>query len=188
MAKGLLIVYTGASGVGKGTIMKQLLAQNSNFRLSVSVTTRAPRPGETDGVEYSFVSKETFLDLIQQDGLMEYTQYCDNFYGTPKKQLFDMLENGYDVFLEIEVEGFLQIKEKYPDCVTIFILPPSIDVLRHRLTKRGTEPIDVIEQRLAQAQRELTFAEKFDYQVVNDDYVRAANEIINIVKIIKKDK
>lgn len=185
MAKGLLIVYTGASGVGKGTIMKQLLASDSNFRLSVSATTRAPRPGETDGVEYSFVSVDTFKQMIKEDGFLEYAQYCDNYYGTPKKPVYDMLEQGIDVFLEIEVEGFLQVKKQYPDCVTIFVLPPSIEELRHRLESRGTEQQQVIEQRLIEAQRELTYADKFDYQVINDDVLRAKNEIIDIINNIK---
>lgn len=186
MAKGLLIVYAGASGVGKGTIMKQLLKSNDNFRLSVSATTRAPRPGETNGVEYHFVSKEEFEELISSDGLLEYASYCDNYYGTPKKAVYDMLDNGIDVFLEIEIKGFLQIKEKYPDCVTIFLLPPSMEELENRLKGRGTEPPEVIEKRLSTAKEELKFAQQFDYTVINDDVDRATKEILDIISNIKK--
>lgn len=188
MAKGLLIVYAGASGVGKGTIMKELLKSNSNFKLSVSATTRSPRPGETNGVEYHFVTKSQFEELIANDGLLEYASYCDNFYGTPKKAVFDMLDNGIDVFLEIEIKGFLQIKEKYPECVTIFLLPPSVEELERRLTGRGTESADVIKKRLETAKGELTYASEFDYNVINDDVDRAKNEIINIISNIKKER
>ncbi|MBQ2971823.1 MAG: guanylate kinase [Ruminococcus sp.] len=188
MTKGLLIVYAGASGVGKGTIMKELLKSDSNFRLSVSATTRLPRPGETDGVEYHFVTKADFEELIANDGLFEYASYCDNYYGTPKKAVFDMLESGIDVFLEIEIKGFLQIKEKYPDCVTIFLLPPSMEELEKRLTGRGTEAPEVIRKRLDTAQKELTYAEQFDYTVINDDVERAKNEILTIISNIKKER
>ena len=188
MAKGLLIVYAGASGVGKGTIMKELLKSDDNFRLSVSATTRAPRPGETNGVEYHFVTKEDFESLIADDGLLEYATYCDNFYGTPKKAVFDMIDKGIDVFLEIEIKGFLQIKEKYPECVTIFLLPPSLEELEKRLTGRGTETEEVIRKRLDTAKSELTYADKFDYNVINDDVDRAKNEIIDIISNIKKER
>lgn len=188
MGKGLLIVYAGASGVGKGTIMKELLKSNDNFRLSVSATTRSPRDGERNGIEYHFVSKDDFEKLINEDGLLEYASYCDNYYGTPKKAVFDMLEQGIDVFLEIEIKGFLQIKEKYPDCVTIFLLPPSMDELRRRLVGRGTETIDVINKRLDTAKEEITYADRFDYTVVNDNVDRAKNEILDIISNIKNSK
>lgn len=188
MDKGLLIVYAGASGVGKGTIMKQLLSADDNFRLSVSATTRLPRPGETNGVEYHFVSKEDFEQMIENDGLFEYAIYCDNYYGTPKKAVFDMIENGIDVFLEIEIKGFLQIKEKYPECVTIFVLPPSLEELERRLVGRGTETRDVIDKRLAAARKELTYADRFDFTVINDDVEKAKNEILNIIYNIKKER
>lgn len=188
MDKGLLIVYAGASGVGKGTIMKELLKSNDNLKLSVSATTRTPRPGETNGVEYHFVTKDEFEELIKNDGLLEYASYCDNYYGTPKKAVFDMLDKGIDVFLEIEIKGFLQIKEKYPDCVTIFLLPPSMEELEKRLKGRGTESLDVIEKRLNTAKEELTYSEQFDYKVVNDDVDRAKEEILNIISDIKKER
>ncbi len=188
MAKGLLIVYAGASGVGKGTIMKQLLNSNTNFRLSVSATTRSPRPGEIDGVHYSFVTKDDFNKLINNDGLLEYANYCGNFYGTPKKAVYDMLDAGIDVFLEIEIKGFLQIKEKYPECVSIFLLPPSIEELERRLIGRGTEEPDVIKKRLETAKEELTFADQFDYTVINDDVDRATNEVLSIISNIKNER
>ena len=188
MSKGLLIVYAGASGVGKGTIMKQLLNSDENFRLSVSATTRAPRPGETNGVEYHFVTKEDFETMIKNDGLFEYATYCDNYYGTPKQAVFDMLDKGIDVFLEIEIKGFLQIKEKYPQCVTIFLLPPSIEELERRLVGRGTESREVIDKRLAAAKEEITYSDQFDYTVINDDVDRAKEEILNIIYNIKKER
>ncbi len=188
MDKGLLIVYAGASGVGKGTIMKQLLCSDDNFRLSVSATTRSPRVGETNGVEYHFVTKDEFEKMIEDDGLFEYATYCDNYYGTPKKAVFDMLNDGIDVFLEIEIKGFLQIKEKYPDCVTIFLLPPSLEELEKRLVGRGTESREVINKRLATAREELSFADQFDYTVINDDVDRAKNEILDIIYNIKKER
>lgn len=188
MSKGLLIVYAGASGVGKGTIMKQLLSSDENFRLSVSATTRAPRPGETNGVEYHFVTKEDFETMIKNDGLFEYATYCDNYYGTPKQAVFDMLDKGIDVFLEIEIKGFLQIKEKYPQCVTIFLLPPSIEELERRLVGRGTESREIIDKRLAAAKEEITYSDQFDYTVINDDVDRAKEEILNIIYNIKKER
>ncbi len=188
MDKGLLIVYAGASGVGKGTIMKQLLSADDNFRLSVSATTRLPRPGETNGVEYHFVSKEDFEQMIENDGLFEYATYCDNYYGTPKKAVFDMINSGIDVFLEIEIKGFLQIKEKYPECVTIFVLPPSLEELEKRLVGRGTETREVIDKRLAAAKEELSYADQFDYTVINDDVDKAKSEILNIIYNIKKER
>lgn len=182
--KGTLFVYTGASGVGKGTIMKKLLDSDKNIRLSVSATTRAPREGEINGVHYYFVSNEEFDKMIEEDGFLEYAQYCSNRYGTPKKPVFDMLNEGINVFLEIETKGFLQVKEKYPECVTIFLMPPSIEELERRLRGRGTETDEVIEKRLEQAKVEMTYKDQFDYQVLNDNLDRAANEILSIVENI----
>ena len=124
--RGILVLYTGSSGVGKGTIMAELLKRDPSIRLSVSNTTRDPREGEIDGVHYNFVTKEQFEELIDSNGYLEYAKYCDNYYGTPKKQVEDLLDEGYNVFLEIEVQGGLQILEKYPDVLSIFILPPSM--------------------------------------------------------------
>lgn len=187
MAKGQLIVYTGASGVGKGTIMEQLLADNDNLRLSVSATTRAPRPGEVDGVNYHYVTREEFDRMIENDLLLEYAQYCDNMYGTPKASVLDLIEKGFDVMLEIEVKGYEQVKKLFPECVTIFVLPPSIEELERRLRKRGTETDDVIAQRLSRAVEEMEYAPAFDYQVINDDVERAKTEILNIIANIKNE-
>lgn len=183
--KGLLIVYTGASGVGKGTIMKKLLAENPNYRLSVSATTRAPREGEQNGREYYFVTRERFDEMIAEDGFLEHAEYVGNKYGTPKEPVFRMLDEGLDVFLEIEVKGFLQIKKACPDCVSIFIAPPSFEELRLRLEGRGTESPEVIEARLRTAEQELSYQSMFDHVVVNDDADRAAGEIMSIISDIK---
>lgn len=179
--KGLLIVYTGASGVGKGTIMKKLLERNAHLRLSVSATTRAPREGEQDGREYYFVSRERFDQLIAEDGFLEYAEYVGNKYGTPKEPVFRMLDEGLDVILEIEVKGFLQVKEACPGCVTIFIAPPSFEELQARLRGRGTETEEVIAARLKTAEEELKSHHLFDYVVVNDDADRAADEVLSII-------
>ena len=181
MNKGLLIVYTGASGVGKGTIMKKLLERNPNLRLSVSATTRAPREGEEHGREYFFVSHDEFDRLIDEDGLLEHAEYVGNKYGTPKEAVFRMLDEGLDVILEIEVKGFLQIKKACPDCVTIFIAPPSFEELQARLRGRGTETEEVIAARLKTAEEELQSQSLFDYVVVNDDADRAADEVLSII-------
>lgn len=180
--KGLLVVYTGCSGVGKGTIMKKLLQKESNFRLSVSATTRSPRPGETHGKEYFFVSREEFKEMIDNNKFLEYAQYADNFYGTPKDAVEEMLNHGYNVFLEIEVQGGLQILKKCPDCLSIFIVPPSMEELEHRLRGRGTEPNDVIEKRMEAAKTEMTFTNHYDYVVMNDNVDIAVDEIISLVK------
>ena len=188
MNKGLLVVYAGASGVGKGTIMKKLLAANPNIRLSVSATTRQPREGEVNGREYYFVTREEFERMIAENGFLEYAEYVGNCYGTPKQPVFDMLDQGIDVFLEIEIKGFLQIKESCPDCVSIFIIPPSYEELRARLTGRGTESEEVIAARLKTAEEELSYQDRFDYVVINDDADRAANEVLSIITDIKSKK
>ena len=188
MNKGLLIVYTGASGVGKGTIMKELLAKNPNLRLSVSATTRAPREGEADGREYYFVSHKQFDELIAEDGFLEHAEYVGNKYGTPKEPVFRMLSEGLDVILEIEVKGFLQVKKAYPDCVSVFIAPPSFEELQARLRGRGTESEEVIAERLKTAEQELQSKSLFDYVVINDDVERAANEVLSIIQDRKNIK
>ncbi len=179
--RGILVLYTGSSGVGKGTIMKELLKKDSSIKLSVSNTTRAPRPGEVDGVDYNFVTKQDFEKLIETDGYLEYAQYCDNYYGTPKKQVEDMLNQGYNVFLEIEVQGGLQIMEKFPNVLSIFILPPSMEQLEERLRNRGTEKEETIQKRLSAATEEITFKNRYKYNVINDSVERAADEILEIL-------
>lgn len=185
--RGMLVLYTGSSGVGKGTIMQELLKRDKNIRLSVSNTTRPPREGEIDGVHYNFVTKEQFESLIKNDGYLEYAEYCGNYYGTPKQQVEDLLNQGYDVFLEIEVCGGLQIMEKYPDVLSIFVLPPSIDTLEKRLRRRGTEDEETILKRLGEAKREIECSEKYKYVVVNDRLEDAVDEILDILKKEKSD-
>ena len=180
--QGTLILYTGSSGVGKGTILAELMKRDDNLRLSVSNTTRAPREGEVDGVQYNFVSVEEFERQIAQDGYLEYAKYCDNYYGTPKKQVFELLDEGYDVFLEIEVQGGVQILEKYPDILSIFILPPSMEVLEHRLNKRGTEDAETIKKRLEQAEEEIKYKDRYKNNVVNAELEKAVDEIMDILK------
>lgn len=175
-------MYTGCAGVGKGTVMKNMLAKEKNFRLSVSATTRSPRPGEVHGREYFFVTKDEFQSMIDRDEFLEYACYVGNFYGTPKKAVDDMLEKGYNVFLEIEVQGGVQVKELCPDCLSIFIVPPSMEELESRLRGRGTETEDVILKRMETAKGEMKYKDSYDYVVMNDDVNRAADEIISIVK------
>ncbi len=179
--RGILVLYTGSSGVGKGTIMGELLKRDENIWLSVSNTTRAPREGEIDGVHYNFVTTEQFEELIKEDGYLEYAKYCENYYGTPKKPVEDMLSKGYNVFLEIEVQGGLQIMEKYPDILSIFILPPSMEVLEKRLRGRGTEKEEVIQKRLAEAKNEIAFKDRYKYNVVNGELEKAVDEILDIL-------
>ena len=179
--RGMLVLYTGSSGVGKGTIMKELLKRDPNIRLSVSNTTREPRKGEIDGVHYNFVTKEEFEKLIEADGYLEYAMYCDNYYGTPKKQVEDMLEQGFDVFLEIEVQGGLQVMKKYPDILSIFVLPPSLEILEKRLRERATEDNETIEKRLKEAEKEISFKDRYKYNVINDELEESVNEILKIL-------
>ncbi len=181
MKKGKLIIYTGCSGVGKGTIMQELLALDDTVRLSVSCTTRQPRPGEVDGVNYFFIDKAEFEDLISKDGFLEYAQYCGNYYGTPLKAVEDMLDEGLNVFLEIEVQGGMQVMEKRPDALSIFIIPPSVEELENRLRGRATEDEKTILERLACVEKEMEFAKHYQYSVLNDTPQRAAKEILDII-------
>ncbi len=180
--KGKLVLYSGASGVGKGTVFAGVKKRNPNVRLSVSNTTRAPRKGEIDGVHYNFVTPGEFERLIDLDGYLEYARYCDNYYGTPKKQVEDMLNAGFDVFLEIEVKGALQVMEKYPDILSIFIIPPSLEELERRLRSRGTEDEETILKRLEQAKEEMKFKDRYKFNVVNDKLDAAVDEVLNIIK------
>lgn len=178
---GRLFVYSGCSGVGKGTIMKELMAADSTIKLSVSATTRKPRPGETHGKEYFFVSRDEFEKMIEENGFMEYAEYCKNYYGTPKKAVEDMLSQGINVFLEIDVVGGMNIIRQYPDCVSIFILPPAPQVLEHRLRKRGTETEEQIARRLKASAAEIEKSEHYMYKVVNDDLDKAIKDVLDIV-------
>lgn len=182
MKKGKLVVYTGCSGVGKGTIMKELMRRNNNIKLSVSCTTRPPRDEDIEGVTYYFVSKDRFKELVSEDGFLEYATFCDNYYGTPEKPVDELLEKGFDVFLEIEVDGGMQVMKKRPDCVSVFITPPSFEELESRLRNRATEDEETINKRMARAEEEMEFEKYYKYSVLNDDVNRAADEILSILK------
>lgn len=183
--KGLLVVVSGPSGAGKGTVCQKLLSQRENVRYSVSATTRKPREGEVEGQNYFFVSESKFLDMLENDALIEWDKYCDNYYGTPKNYVESCLEDGLDIVLEITVEGALEIKQKYPDCVLIFILPPSFEELRRRIESRATERCDIIEKRLLQASNELKHVSKYDYLILNDSVDHA---VLNIEKVLDAER
>ena len=179
--KGLLLVISGPSGTGKGTLCKRLLEKNKDIFLSVSATTRKPREGEIDGVSYHFYSEDKFRQLIADNQLIEWAAFCDNYYGTPKAPVDENINNGKDVLLEIEIEGAMKVRAKHPEGVYIFLFPPSIEVLEERLKGRGTETDDVISKRLARAKQELEMCTKYNYYVVNDDLEKAVEEIEAII-------
>lgn len=180
--KGILIVFSGPSGSGKGTVLAQYLKEHSEAAFSVSATTRKPRPGETDGVDYHFVSRERFLEMIQSGEILEYTQYNGNYYGSPAGPIRRELDAGRDVILEIEVDGAAQVREKFPEALLIFVLPPSFAELERRLTGRGTESREEIEGRLAAARREIKEAGRYDYILVNDDVQETAQRLSGLIK------
>ncbi len=181
MSKGLLFVVSGPSGCGKGTLLAEIL-KNDNIFYSVSATTRSPRPGETDGINYYFLTKEKFEELINNNGMLEYAEYCGNYYGTPRKPVEDMLAEGRHVILEIEVQGAMKVMEKCPDAVFVFILPPSLKELRRRLNKRGTETEEVIEKRLGEAAGEIRQAYKYDYTLINGELSKAVDDMKAIIR------
>lgn len=184
-SKGLLIVFSGPSGAGKDTILRKLLEKNPNIRLSVSATTRQPRQGEVHGSDYFFVDKNEFVRMVQQNEMIESAEYCGNFYGTPRKPIDGWLANGDDVILEIEVQGGAQIKNKCPDSVSVFILPPSFAVLEQRLKDRKTESEEAVQKRLETARKEILEAVNYDYAVINDTVDHAVDEIIHIIRAEK---
>ena len=178
--RGLLIVLSGPSGVGKGTVRKALFDMpNHNLVYSVSMTTRKMRPGEKDGVDYYFVSKDEFEQRIHEGKFLEYAEFVGNYYGTPLDKINENLERGNEVVLEIEVDGALQVKEKVPNCVMIFLVPPGKEALYERLRRRGTESEEVIEERVQKANREFKKAKYYDYIVVNDEVHNAADRAFN---------
>ncbi len=180
--KGILLVLSGPSGAGKGTICKYLLANNPSLKYSVSATTRAPRNGEVNGQSYHFVSKDNFLDMIAQDELLEYAEVYGNYYGTPNRYVQNLLDENYDVILEIDPQGAMQIKNKFPDAIFVLILPPSLTELSDRIYKRGTDTAEVIRHRLSKAVSELKFcASKYDYLVINDEVNKASDKILAII-------
>lgn len=173
--KGLLIVLSGPSGCGKGTMVAEIL-KRGDCVVSVSATTRAPREGEVDHVHYHFITREEFERRIAEDGFLEHAQYVGNYYGTPRKEVEEMRAQGKHVILEIEVQGAFQIREKCPDAILVFTIPPTLDELRRRLHKRGTETEEVIEQRVARAAEELPLAKQYDYIILNDDLQDAVDD------------
>ena len=181
MNKGRLFVISGPSGTGKGTICKELV-KDEKIRLSVSMTTRSPREGEVHGVSYFFASKEEFLQKIDADGFLEYAEVFGNYYGTPKMEVLELLDEGIDVLLEIDVQGALQIKKVYPEAVLLFILPPSLEELRNRLAGRGTETPEVLEHRLGKAVHEISFAHEYDYTVINDQLDEAVDNVRTVIR------
>lgn len=197
MSKGFLLVLSGPSGSGKGTVSEALMAKNNEVKFSTSVTTRKPRSMEVDGEKYFFKTEEEFKDMVKNDELLEYAHVHTNYYGTPKEFVFQEIEKGEIVLLEIDVQGALQIKDKYKEAVFIFLLPPTMEELKHRIVSRGTESEKDIEIRFANAFKELDFVGKYDYFVVNDKVDQAVKDIENIIaaeklrvkryKNIKKD-
>lgn len=179
---GLLVVVSGFAGTGKGTLMKRLIADYDNYALSVSMTTRNPRPGEEHGREYFFVSKEEFEKTIAEDGLIEYACYVENYYGTPKDYVNSQRAAGKNVLLEIELQGALKVKEKFPEAVLVFVLPPSGKILKERLVGRGTETPEVVEKRMRRAAEEARYISKYDYIVVNDDLDTCVKELHAIIE------
>lgn len=184
--KGLLLVISGFSGAGKGTVVKRLLEQHNDYALSISATTRSPREGEQDGREYFFKSKEEFEKMIEASELIEYARYVDNYYGTPKAYVEEQLKEGKNVILEIEIQGALNIKSMFPDAVLLFIMPPSAKELERRLVGRGTEDEATIRARLSRASEEAQGVENYNYIVINDDVDTCVETIDSIVKSEKR--
>lgn len=180
--RGILIVISGFSGAGKGTVVKEILRRYDEYALSVSMTTRAPRTGEREGVEYFFTTVEQFEEIIRNDGLLEYASYCGNYYGTPKAYVERMLSEGKNVILEIEVQGGTQIRELYPESLLLFVTPPSAQELENRLRTRGTETEEVIRKRLTRAAQEVPYMKDYEYIVINDDLSECVSNIHSIVE------
>ncbi|OOB79046.1 MAG: guanylate kinase [Epulopiscium sp. Nele67-Bin001] len=177
--EGLKIVLSGPSGSGKGTIVQELL-KDGNYKLSISATTRKARTGEVDGVHYFFKTQAEFEDMIDHEQLLEYACFCNNYYGTPKAFIDETVSSGADILLEIEIQGALQVKRKYPEAIFIFIMPPTFDELKSRLKGRNTESDEVINQRLARAREELMLFKEYDYIIINDNLQDAVDKVIAI--------
>ena len=180
--KGILVVVSGFSGSGKGTIMKELLSRYDNYALSVSATTRNPREGEQVGREYFFKTREEFEEMIASDALIEYACYVENYYGTPRAYVEEQLALGKDVILEIEIQGALQIRKRFPDTLLLFISPPDARTLEKRLVGRGTESMDVIENRLSRAVEEAEGIESYDYFIINDDLNTCVEQVHRLIQ------
>ena len=181
MYKGKTFIISGPSGVGKSTVLKELFKDRDDLYFSVSATTRTPRPGEVDGVHYHFTDVDQFRKMISEDAFLEYAEYVGNFYGTPKRFVDEAMEQGKDVILDIEVQGALQVKKIYPEGVLIFMVPPNLEELGNRLTKRGTEDKETINKRLRRALEEMELVEEYDYLVINDTVEQATEDMLTIV-------
>ena len=179
--KGILFVLSGPSGVGKGTVRQRLFEQETSLKYSVSATTRKKRPGEKEGVDYFYKTEEEFKKMIENGELLEYAQYVNNYYGTPKKYVEEQIALGNDVFLEIEVQGALQVKRNFPEGVFIFLCPPSLEELKNRIINRGTETDNLIKNRLKEASKEIEMMSEYDYVVVNDDVDKAVEKVKAII-------
>lgn len=179
--KNNLIIFTGPSGVGKGTIVKQLFSELENIKFSISCTTREIRPKEKNGVNYFFKSRDEFERMIEAGEFLEYAEFVGNYYGTPRQFVVDTLASGKDVFLEIEVQGALQVMKKCPEALSIFLIPPSLNELERRLRQRGTEPEEVLQKRLEKAKEEMKFTGQFKYTVVNDDVDIAVRKLKSLI-------
>lgn len=180
---GILVVVSGFSGAGKGTLMKELLKRYDNYALSVSATTRQPREGEKDGEDYFFVSREYFQQMIEDGRLVEYAQYVNHYYGTPRDYVEKKMAEGKDVILEIEIQGALKVKKRFPDALLIFVTPPSAGELRRRLVGRGTETIEVINARLRRAAEEASGMEAYDYLLINDEIDACVEQMHQLITL-----
>ena len=183
MRRGILSVVSGFSGAGKGTLMNELLKKYKNYALAVTATTRKPRPGERDGVEYFFKTREEFEQMIREDAFIEYASYVEHYYGTPRAYAEEQLDRGKDVILEIEVQGALKVKHKFPDTLLLFVTPPSAEELERRLTERGTESAEVIQSRMARAAAEAGYMKDYDYIVVNDDLEECVDRMHALIQL-----
>lgn len=185
MSKGFLMIVSGPAGTGKGTVCKELLSRNEDIKFSVSATTRKPRVGEVDGVNYHFLEEEKFKSMIDKGEFLEHAFVHTNYYGTPKQYVLDEIEKGEIVLLEIDVQGALQIKKNYPEAIFIFLLPPSMEELKNRIVNRGTESLEDIERRLKNAYTEINLMTEYDYVVVNHEIDQAVDQVETIVKAEK---
>ena len=176
-------MVSGFTGAGKGTLMKELLKRYDNYALSISATTRSPREGEADGREYFFISQERFQQMIEEDRLIEYAQYVNHYYGTPKDYVMQQMAQGKDVILEIEIQGALKVKKRFPDALLLFVTPPSAEELCRRLVGRGTETLEVINARLRRAAEEASGMEAYDYLLINDEIDRCVEEMHNLIQL-----
>ena len=180
--QGILVVISGFSGAGKGTLLKAMMEKYHNYALSISATTRSPREGEQNGKEYFFVNRESFEKMIEEGQLIEYAQYVNNYYGTPRQYVFQQMADGKDVILEIEIQGALKIKEQFPEALLLFVMPPNADELKRRLVGRGTETTEVIEARLHRAQEEASGIDSYDYILINDNLEQCVEDMHQLIQ------